>query len=113
MLLIYFHGNDNRYNKYSYILIEQILSSKIIFLNIVTTVSYACSSVMNKCLQAVLMKICSVEVTHSWNVPAHCLAVLTSTAWSPEVCSEHSNGVGGCHFVHVVDILATIIIPIS
>ena len=46
------HNNNNN-------LIEQILSFKILFFNIVTTVSYAFSSAMNKSLHAVLIKICA------------------------------------------------------
>lgn len=40
MLPLYFHGNPNRYNEHDNCLIEQILSSKTLFFNIGTTISY-------------------------------------------------------------------------
>jgi hypothetical protein len=40
-------------------LIEQILSYKTLFFNIVTTISYALLPVMNKSLRATLVKICT------------------------------------------------------
>jgi len=40
-------------------LIEQTFSYKALFFNIVTTISYAFSPVMNKSLHAMLVKICA------------------------------------------------------
>jgi hypothetical protein len=51
---IYFHGN---YNKYKHYLIEQILSYKTLFFDLVTTIGYALSPAMNKRLHAALVTI--------------------------------------------------------
>jgi len=55
-------------------LIEQILSYKTLFFNIVITTSYAFSLVMNKSLHATLVKICTSRGDHChchqyWNTP--------------------------------------------
>jgi len=58
-------------------LIEQILSYKILFFNIVTTISYKFLRAMNKSLHAVLVKSCTAvqnmaclsQHHHCWNAP--------------------------------------------
>ena len=70
--------------------IEKILSYTH-YISAVTTVSCAFLSVMNMSLYATLVRICMA----AWNVAylshccCHCLAVLTSTVWSPEMFSKH------------------------
>ena len=85
MFPIFFHGNYNRYKEYY--LIEQILSYRVLFFNVVTMASYAFSPVMNKSLHAVLIKICSrgdpLLLSPLLKYTTHCSALLTSTVWSP------------------------------
>lgn len=74
-------------------MIKRILSYKILFFSIVTSTSYAFLPAMNKSLHAVLVDISMVV----WNVACltllslllkhttHCLTVLTSMVWFPQV----------------------------
>ena len=70
---------------------EQILSYKIFFSNIVTTINFVFLPVMNKSLHATLVKICTSRGDPLLLSPLlkntiHCLTVLTSSVWSPK-CS--------------------------
>ena len=73
-------------------MIEKIVSDKTLFFNIVTSISYTFSPVMNKRLHAMLEKSAAVEMTHSFTAAmmasllkrtTHCLTVLISIVWSP------------------------------
>ena len=71
-------------------LLEQILTYRTLFFNIVTTMSYAFLPVMNKSMHAMLVKTCTgggdpllLKCT------THHLTVFTSTVWSPETFSKH------------------------
>ena len=65
--------------------IEQILSYKTLFVNIVTTISYAFSLAMSKSLHSTLVKIGtrSDPVSSLLKHTTHHPTVLTSTVWSP------------------------------
>ena len=52
---IYFHGNYSRYKEHNNALIEQILSYKTLFFDVVTTIAYALSPAMNNSLHAALV----------------------------------------------------------
>ena len=71
-------------------LIEQILTYRTLFFNIVTTMSYAFLPVMNKSMHAMLVKTCTgggdpllLKCT------THHLTMFTSTVWSSETFSKH------------------------
>ena len=87
MLLIYFHGNYNRYKEHKNgVVAEQILSYKILFFNIVTTISSAFSPAMNKSLHTVLVKISTggndqLSLLPLLKCTTHHLTVLRSTVW--------------------------------
>ena len=51
---IYFHGNYNRYKEHN--LLEQIVSYKTLFFDVVTTIGYALSPAMNKSLHAAIVR---------------------------------------------------------
>jgi len=93
---IYFHASYNRYGGHNNYLIEQILSYRTLFFNIVTVVSCAFLPVMKKkSLHAELVNICTSGVDlllPLLECTTHCLPVLTSTVWSP------SMNVNGRHF---------------
>jgi len=56
---IYYHGNYNRYKEHNNTNWKQILSYKMLFFNIVTTIKYALLPVMNKSLHVMHVKTCS------------------------------------------------------
>mgnify|MGYP001852689430 CR=1 FL=1 len=91
---IYFHGNYNRYKgNNNTILIKNILSHRTLFLNIITTISYIFSPVMNKSLHATITKICTSGGDPLLLLPlleciTHHLTVLTFTVWSLQTFSK-------------------------
>ena len=67
-------------------LIEQILSYKTLFFDIITTMSCAFSSVMNESLHAVFIEVCTCggdPLLPLLKCTVHCLSVLTPTVWFP------------------------------
>ena len=73
--------------------IEQILSYKTLFFNVIITLSYVFLPTMNKILYAVLVKICTSgddlqSLSSVLKGTTHCLTVLTSTVWSPSVFNK-------------------------
>lgn len=74
-------------------LIEQIVCCKTVFFNVVTTTSYVFLTVMDKGLDAMLMKTCTSRVhpllpSVLLKCTAHYLTTLTNTAWSPQIFSK-------------------------
>ena len=78
-------------------LMEQTLSYKTFFFNVVTvTINYVFSPLMNNSLHAVLVKICisrgeSLLLLPLLRLTTHCLAVLKSTVWSPSALKKNIN----------------------
>ena len=94
-------------------LIEQILSYKTVFFNIVTTISYVFSPVMNFRLHAMLIKTCI-----SGGDPQLLASLLNCTAHPPAHCAhihclvsrntqQASVNVNGCHFFCMEEFSAT------
>ena len=89
MLSIYFPGNCNTHKEHSNYLIEQILSYKTLFFNVVTTIStsneqepacWACKNLHGRLERGLSFMLLSSRLKHA----THCLSVFTFTVWSPE-----------------------------
>jgi len=84
-------------------MIEQILGYKILFFNIITTISYAFSPAMNKSLHAALIKICTkwfvfhinVDTAETHHPPPHCANIHYFVS---ENTQQMSMNVNGYHF---------------
>jgi len=87
---IYSHGNFNRHEEHvTTQLTEQMLSSKRLFFNTVTTMSYALLPAMNKSLHVTLPTMCTIGGDPLLKHTAHRLPALSPPVWFPEMFSKH------------------------
>jgi len=88
-------------------LIEQVLNYKTLFFSIITTISYGFSTLMNKNLHAVLVKICTDGVDPLFQ--RYCDGVAADMHHSPPHCihihcllsiniKQASMNISGCNF---------------
>ena len=95
--------------------IEKILSDKTLVFNIVTTINYAFSPVMNKTLHTMLVKICmavqnaacfSHPCHHCWNTPPTA-SLCSYPQFDLHIIQQMWMNVNGCHLFHVEEFIDT------